>query len=89
MNANKDNVNLNDRFLIGLASGAMALITAGLIWFLLAADVFHIMLPAIFVWGSGLLGFAMGFLTLENYVLSVLSAIWGFIYKFISWLIPR
>lgn len=85
---NKDNANITDRLFIGLASGVMVLITAGIIWLILAADIFHVMLPSIFVWGSGILGFVMGFLTLENYVLNVLSYIWHFVYKYISWLIP-
>jgi len=84
---NNDNASLADRSIIGLASGVMALITAGIIWFILAADIFHIMLPSIFVWGSGIIGFFMGFLTLENYILNMLSAIWHFIYKRISWFI--
>ena len=85
---NKDNATLIDRFLIGLASGVMALITTGFIWFVLAADIFHIMLPSVLVWGSGILGFAMGFLMLENTILKVLSPIWHFIYKHILWFIP-
>ncbi len=86
---NKDNASLADRLLIGLASGAMALVTVGIIWILLATNIFHIMLPSVFVWGSGILGFVMGFLTLENYLLSGLSAIWHFIYKHISWFFPH
>ncbi|MEE9445811.1 MAG: hypothetical protein V3V19_09125 [Cocleimonas sp.] len=81
---NKDNATLTDRFFVGLASGVMAIVTTGVIWILLATlatYIFHIMVPSIFVWGSGVVGFAMGFLTLENYALKVLSPVWHFIYK--------
>jgi len=80
---------LTDRLFVGLISGIMALVIAGFIWFVIAAHIiFANMLPSIFVWGIGLVGFVMGFLTLENYLLKILSAIWNFIYKYIGWLIP-
>jgi hypothetical protein len=86
---NKDNATLTDRFFIGFASAAMAIVTTGFIWILLASEnTTHIILPSIFVWGSGIIGLVMGFLTLENYLLNVLSAIWHFIFKHISWFHP-
>jgi tetrahydromethanopterin S-methyltransferase subunit F len=83
---NKDNATLADRLIIGLASGVMAIVTAGIVWILLASEnITHIILPSVFVWGSGIIGLVIGFLTLENYLLNVLSPIWHFIFKHISW----
>jgi len=83
-----NNTTLADRFFVGFLSGLTALVTAGLIWMLLAVEIFHIVLPSLFVWGSGIIGFLMGFFMLENYLLDFLGRVWHFLYGFVKHLFP-
>lgn len=87
MNRNNDTTALIDRLVLGFGSGVIAFIIGTIFWV-----SFHLLfakegeLGAFLSFYSVLLfsgaGFILGALTLEDYLLELLTPVWGFVYKY-------
>ncbi len=87
MNKNKEATTLVDRLALGFGSGVIAFITGTILWLLFhllfaKAGEFGVVLPFYLVWLFSGIGFILGALTLEDYLLKLLSPIWSFVYKY-------
>ena len=87
MNKKNELITLTDRLALGFGSGVIAFITGTILWVsfhLLFAKTgeFGVILPFYSVWIFSGFGFILGALTLEDYLLKLLTPVWNFIYKY-------
>jgi len=84
---NNETTTLIDRLALGFGSGVIAFITGTILWVSLhllfaKAGEFGVILPFYSVWLFSGIGFILGALTLEDYLLKLLTPVWSFVYKY-------
>lgn len=87
MNKNNETTTIIDRLALGFGSGVIAFITGTILWlalYLLFAKAGELGTVLTFntVWFFSGINFVLGFVTLEDYLLKLLTPIWNFIYKY-------
>ncbi len=87
MNKNNETTTLIDRLALGFGSGVIAFITGTILWvsfhlLFAKAGEFGVSVPFYSVWLFSGIGFILGALTLEDYLLKLLSPIWSFVHKY-------
>jgi len=87
MNKNNGTTTLIDRLALGFGSGVIAFITGTILWvsfhlLFAKSGEFEVALPFYSVWWFSGIGFILGALTLEDYLLKLLTPIWSFIHKY-------
>ena len=77
---NETDATLFDRFAVGLMSGFLAAISYGVLWsgFVLLSDG-DFLLPIELFFTFIIFMFLLGFFTLDNYFIDILSPLWHFI----------
>jgi len=89
-NLNNKETTMIDRLSIALGSAVITFITAAILWsiyrlfFGIEDEGLGAFFPFYWVGLFAGLGFVLGFLTLENYLLSILAPIWSFVYRYVS-----
>ncbi len=90
MNDNNEKTTITDRLALGFGSGLITFITATILWLLVhllfakAALGFGSVIPFYVVWFVSIVGFILGFATLEIHLLKIISPIWSFIHKLVT-----
>ena len=87
MNKKNGTTTLIDRLALGFGGGVIAFITGTILWvsfhlLFTEAGEFGVALPFYSVWWFSGIGFILGALTLEDYLLKLLTPIWSFIHKY-------
>lgn len=84
---NEDKITLLDRVAVGVLSALSVLTTLGAIILILVyvtqGDYFFVSVKMLV--GIAVFFFILGFVTLDNYFISILSPVWKFIEKLIKW----
>lgn len=89
MKHSNEETTLADRLALDFGSGVMSFITATILWvifyfFLAKANIFDFSIPFSIVWFFAVVGFILGALTMEDYVLKIVAPIWRGVYKLIK-----
>ena len=86
MKNSNEETTLTDRLALGFGSGVMSFITATILWiifyvFLAKANIFDFSIPFSIVWFFSAIGFVLGALTMEDYVLKIVAPLWRVIFE--------